>query len=176
MDINDSVVPPKGTTKKKRAQPNIVSNKRVSQTSCEKTAKIRDASTSKSQKDILVAVQTQAVKGIKSTRQKKQRETICVDSDDDDFDDDTQTFKLDSSGDKFIAEGDDENTQINEENSQNTVENILFVKYFRIVEDKKDENKNVAACCLTCEKEKKFQVICRGSLLATSNFIRHLKV
>lgn len=61
------------------------------------------------------------------------------------------------------------------ENSIENKERILFENYFRIVE-KNNANRNIAACCLTCEKDKNYQVIVRGSQLATSNFIRHLKV
>lgn len=84
---------------------------------------------------------------------------------------------LDSSNDESIDQNVSETIENNIENDiENTSENILFEKYFRIVEDKNNAKRNIAASCLTCEKEKKFQVIVRGSLLATSNFIRHLRV
>lgn len=54
--------------------------------------------------------------------------------------------------------------------------NILFQKYFRIIEHKNNTKQNISTICLTCEKSSNVPVIVRGSLFTTSNFIRHLRV
>lgn len=165
MDIDKNLVSSRVRTKKK-----IVTNERIPQNSHEKTIKNRVAVASQLSKETLIVVQTQTGEK-KSTRQ---NETVYVESDDENTD--ALTLDLVSSDDENIGESANRNAQINEDKNENTTENILFIKYFKIVEDKKDAKKNIAACCLTCGKDKKYQVIVRGSLLATSNFIRHLKV
>lgn len=56
----------------------------------------------------------------------------------------------------------------------NISEKLLFKKYFKIIEKK--PNQNIVTVCLTCEKEKKPVALVRGSLIASSNLIRHLRV
>lgn len=56
-------------------------------------------------------------------------------------------------------------------------ENLLFEKYFPIVEGSvPDEKKNVDVVCRECSKERTTTKTMRGSKLATSNLIRHLRV
>lgn len=82
---------------------------------------------------------------------------------------------LNSSNDESI----DENSATLHENVDNDTENtesVLFGKYFKIVENKNNAKRNIAVNCLTCNERDGLPNIMRGSLLATSNFIRHLKV
>lgn len=81
---------------------------------------------------------------------------------------------------EIVHSSDEETTEqpneaVLEENSSNsTSETILFRKFFRIL-GTPDEKKNVTAMCLACSSGDD-TIKFRGSLLVTSNFVRHLKV
>lgn len=70
----------------------------------------------------------------------------------------------------------EENDTIASSEQENKLHSVLFQKYFRIIERKSDIKQNISTICLTCEKISDTPVVVRGSLLATSNFIRHLRV
>lgn len=59
---------------------------------------------------------------------------------------------------------------------ENSSENLLFRKYFRVVEKKNDVKRNVTAICIMCGRNNAVSAHVRGSLNATSNFVRHLRV
>lgn len=63
---------------------------------------------------------------------------------------------------------------------KNEPDNLLFQKYFQIIEGTQDKNGNIAVKCLICmnEPEARIELLkpIRGALHATSNFIRHLRV
>lgn len=66
--------------------------------------------------------------------------------------------------------------ETNERFDDGEEESLLFQDYFLISERKNDEKKNIAAMCKICDKSNSVSTPVRGSLLATSNFTRHLKV
>lgn len=59
---------------------------------------------------------------------------------------------------------------------KNSIDSQLFDKYFHIVQAPKEKNENFVTVCKLCKNMKPTDVTVRGSLQATSNFIRHLKV
>lgn len=70
---------------------------------------------------------------------------------------------------------------VEEDGSENHLteneENVLFEKYFPIVEGSvPDEKKSFDVVCRECSEEKATTKTMRGSKLATSNLIRHLRV
>ena len=71
---------------------------------------------------------------------------------------------------EFVPETESVSVSAVENDGENP--HILFQEYFQIIERKNDDKKNIVAKCKICE----IPTSVRGSLNATSNYIRHLKV
>lgn len=81
---------------------------------------------------------------------------------------------LETSDAAIVEESENENHPTEDEAIE---DNLLFSKYFPIVEGSvPDEKKNVNVICRECSREKTTTKYMRGSKIATSNLIRHLRV